>query len=58
MTLVNAIEKEPNQITELSFVENCISDKSANFLVDMIKRLRMRDVPHNINLVSVDLSKN
>ena len=40
IALVDAIEKKPNEIAELSFVENCITDKSANFLVEMIKRLR------------------
>ena len=58
IALVDAIEKNPNEIVELSFVENCISDKSANYLVEMIKRLRVQDVTHRINLVSIDLSKN
>ena len=56
--LFTAIEKNVNTITELSFVENDLSDDGAFFLYNWLKQIRLRDVPHNLNLVQCDLSLN
>ena len=49
--LFTALEKNVNTITELSFVENDLSDEGAFFLYNWLKRIRLINVPHNLNLV-------
>ena len=56
--LLQAIEKRDNKISELSFVENDLTDESGFFLYQWLKRLRMQDVGWSMNVIVCDISLN
>lgn len=55
---MHAIEKKVNEIKELSFIENQITQDGAEFVYNWLKKHRMKDVPHNLNMINCDLSLN
>ena len=56
--ILKAIEKKDNAVSELSFTQNQISGEGSSFLCNWLKKQRTRNVQHNMNLVSCDLSMN
>ena len=56
--LLKAMEKYENKIEELHFYENDLTDESAYFIANWIKNMRMKDVPHSMNLVQCDMTMN
>ena len=56
--LLGAIEKNVNKLEALHFASNELTDEGAFFLYNWLKKQRMRDVEHNLNIVTFDLSLN
>lgn len=56
--LLTAVEKKVNKISRLSFVDSQITNEGAFFVQNWLKKQRMRDVAHNLNMVTCDLTLN
>ena len=52
--LISTIEMQPNAISELGFIDNDLTDDSAFFFYNWLKKHRMRDVRHSMNIVQCD----
>lgn len=56
--LIQAIEAQPNEIQELGFIDNDLTDEGALFFYHWLKRHRMRDVAHSMQIIQCDFQLN
>ena len=56
--LFEQIEQKKNELAELYFYSNNLTDDAAQFVSMWLKQMRMSEVEHSMNLVVCDMGKN